>query len=46
MEMKKYVVKNECFGFVLLESVFPKEMERKIIFCSFQSVFCEYVFCQ
>lgn len=29
MEMKnKCVVTNECFGFVLLESVFPKEMER------------------
>lgn len=42
----KYVVKNERFGFVLLESVFAKEMERKIVFCLFQSFFCEYVFCQ
>jgi len=25
----KYVLTNGCFGFVFLDSVFPKEMERK-----------------
>lgn len=46
VELKnKYVVKNECFGFVLLESVFPNELERKIVFYLFRS-FCEHIFCQ
>lgn len=39
MEMKnKCVVTNECFGFVLLESVFPKEIEKNL-FCFFASMY-------
>lgn len=42
MEVKnKYIVKNQCFGFVLLESDSPKETEEKLSFFFFEHVFCQ-----
>lgn len=46
MEVKnKCIVKNQCFGFVLLESDSPKETEEKLSFFFLNMCFVSRCFC-